>query len=496
MKKTLLWPAVLLLGLSQGLTSCKDSLEIQPQQGIDSSVALTTPEKVGGAVVGIYAKLDDPRLYGTDLILLPELIGGDGYIFWQGSFQNYRQIANRTQNSLLSNAALVWARAYEAINQANLVIDALPVVTDEELRAQYEGEALFIRGDMYFELVRLYAQQYKAGGGNTQPGVPINLVPNRTLEEATVNLPRASVEEVYQQVIADLKAAADKLPATNGTRATKYTAQALLARVYLQQGNYPQALSYADGVIKSSNKSLAGSVASVFANRNGSETLFEIQQNDQNNAGSANDGLATYFASDGGLGRGDVQILPAFANRYGPTDARGTDNLPASATKKLIYKGDGARPGRLRTLKYRAYGQNIPVIRLAEMYLIRAETNKRLGSTVGATPWQDVNTIRLRSQADTLNPEKITVGDKKVNNPLFGTVTVQDVLNERQLELAFEGFHIYDLKRTNAVIVPAQPATDDEPAVPAVLSSDPLLILPIPQHDININPNLAQNPGY
>ena len=356
-------------------------------------------------------------------------------------------------------------------------------MTNTDLQSQYEGEALFIRGDMYFELVRLYAQQYTTADAGTQPGVPINLTANTTLEQATVNLPRATVAQVYEQVITDLKAAADKLPEDNGTRATTYTAQALLARVYLQQGNYEQARAYADGVIENSGKSLAGSVGAIFANRNGSETLFELQQNDQNNAGTGNDGLATFFASDGGIGRGDVRVLPTFSNRYGLNDVRGTDSLPASATKKLIYLGDGARPNRLRTLKYRTYGQNIPIIRLAEMYLIRAEADVRAGNTASAL--EDVNLIRARSGATPLK-----------------SVTLQDVLNERQLELAFEGFRIYDLKRVNATIVPAKPAmpatatTPEQPAVPAVMANDPLLVLPIPQHDININPELKQNPGY
>ncbi|MGY3088816.1 tetratricopeptide (TPR) repeat protein [Hymenobacter sp. UYAg731] len=478
MKHTFIGSAVLALALGLSLTGCKDPLEIAPQQGIDVSVALTTPEKVGGAVVGLYAKLDDPRLYGTDLILVPELIGPEGYIRWDGTFTNYRQIATRSAfTSLNTTAAGIWQRAYEDINQANLVLSALPVVTSASLKAQYEGEARFVRGTMYFELVRLYAQQYQPGDPNAQLGVPITLSANTTVDQATVKLPRATVAQVYAQVIDDLTMAMQKLPESNGTRATTYAAEALLARVYLQQGNFTDARAAADEVITNSGKSLAGSVAAIFANRNGSETLFELQQNDQNNAGTSNDGLATYFASDGGVGRGDVRILPAFSTQYEDSDARGTDSLAASATRKLIYLGDGARPGRLRSLKYRTYGQNIPIIRLAEMYLIRAEADVRAGNAADALA--DVNRIRTRSGATPLT-----------------AVTLEDVLHERQLELAFEGFHIYDLKRTNATIAPAVPATPDNPAVPAVLANDPKLILPIPQHDINLNELLVQNPTF
>jgi len=484
MKNKFIWPAcALALGLS--LSACKEALDIAPQQSIDAATGYNTAQKLGAAVVGIYARLDNPRLYGTDLILVPELLGGDNYINWDGSFQNYRQLRNHTQISNNSNAEGIWTQAYGAINQCNLVLDNLAVVTDASQRSQYEGEALFIRGAMYFELVRLYAQQYQAGGSNAQDGVPLNLVPVTTVAQADTKLARSSVEQVYTQVIKDLQAAASKLPTQNVSRASKYSAEALLARVYLQQGNYAAARTAANDVITNSGGSLQGSVAAVFANRNSAESLFEIQQNDQNNAGTSNDGLATYFAGyspngDQGVlyGRGDVRVLPAFSTLYEDSDVRGTDSLSAITTKKLIYLSDGNnRVDRLRTLKWRTYGQNIPVIRLAEMYLIRAEGDVRSGNTASAT--RDVNAIRSRSGATPLS-----------------TVTIDNVLRERQLELAFEGFRIHDLKRTNGVVIAAVPAVGTTPAVAEVRANDARFVLPIPQREINNNANLKQNPGY
>jgi hypothetical protein len=340
-------------------------------------------------------------------------------------------------------------------------------------------------------LVRLYAQQYQAGGSNTQPGVPINLVPVTTTEQADVKLARNTVAEVYTQVIKDLQNAIAKLPAQNITRASKYSAEAMLARVYLQQGNYTAARVAANDVITNSGASLTGTVAAVFANRNSAESLFEIQQNDQNNAGTSNDGLATYFAGyspngDQGVlyGRGDVSLNADFVGLYEVTDSRGSDTLSAIQTSKLIYVSDGNnRVGRYRTIKWRTYGQNIPIIRLAEMYLTRAECDVRAGNTVSALA--DINRVRTRSGASPLT-----------------SVTIDDVLLERQLELAFEGFRIHDLRRTNRVVIaaiPAQPAMGTTPAtpfVPAVLASDARFILPIPLREINNNPNLTQNPGY
>jgi hypothetical protein len=492
MKKKFIWSAsVLVLGLS--LAGCKDALEIDPQQSIDAASAYNTSQKVSAAVVGAYARLDDPRLYGTDLILVPELMASNGYITWAGSFQNYRQISLHTQISTLSNAQGIWTQAYNAINQCNLILANLTVVTDAGQRTQFEGEADYIRGVMYFELVRLFAQQYTAGGANTQDGVPINLTAVTNTEQADTKLARATVQQVYTQVISDLQAAIQKLPAQNITRASKYSAEAMLARVYLQQGNYTAARVMADDVIANSGASLLGSVGAVFSNRNSTESLFEIQQNDQNNAGTSNDGLATYFAgySPNGdqnvlYGRGDVYISGAFSNLYGygNNDARGTDSLSAITTKKLIYLSDGnSRRNRLRTLKWRTYGQNIPIVRLAEMYLIRAEADVRAGNSSSALA--DVNRIRTRSGATSLT-----------------AITIDDVLRERQLELAFEGFRIHDLKRVNGVViaaVAAAPATATSPAVsaaPAVLASDGRFVLPIPQREINNNSLLTQNAGY
>ncbi|RZL11304.1 MAG: RagB/SusD family nutrient uptake outer membrane protein, partial [Hymenobacter sp.] len=137
----------------------------------------------------------------------------------------------------------------------------------------------------------------------------------------------------------------------------------------------------------------------------------------------------------------------------------------AITTKKLIYLSDGNnKANRLRTLKWRTYGQNIPIIRLAEMYLIRAEGAARAGNFTSAA--QDVNLVRARSGASALT-----------------TVSVNDVLLERQLELAFEGFRVHDLKRTGR-------------PVGTIAASDPRLVLPIPQREINNNSLLTQNAGY
>ena len=125
-------------------------------------------------------------------------------------------------------------------------------------------------------------------------------------------MPRNTVAEVYAQVIADLTAAAGKLPNDNGTRADRFTALAFLARVFAQQSDYVNARDVANAVIQSDKYAMNASVRAVYDNKNTNESIFEIQQNDQNNAGSANDGMATFYSSLPGIGRGDVRIAPTF----------------------------------------------------------------------------------------------------------------------------------------------------------------------------------------
>ena len=451
------------------LAACAGRLDIEPQASIDATTALTNAQNVESAVVGTYSIMGDGDLYGTNLLLLADLLADQDYIRWRGTFQGYRELANKTANGLNSEAARTWRVAYEAINVANNVLDALAVVDDEELRGQLEGEALFVRGVMYFELVRLYALPWNPGDGNGQAGVPLVLRATETAQQAADKQPRASVAQVYERVIDDLTRARTLLPAFNAAgRATTYAASAFLSRVYLQQSRYAEALAEADRIIDSDNFRLTPSVAAVFTNRNTQESVFEIQQNDQNNAGESNDGMATFYASKPGLGRGDVDIRGAFLDLFDEDDARITE---------LTYEGTGRRSGTQRTSKWFSPGQNLSIVRLAELLLTRAEANLRLNSAVGAAPLDDVNRVRTRAG---LSP--------------LGSVTLEAVLDERFKELAFEGHRVHDLKRLQSDDVDRVPGPDDDDVLLGWQA--PELVLPIPQREIDVIGELSQNAGY
>ncbi|MFN0013902.1 MAG: RagB/SusD family nutrient uptake outer membrane protein [Saprospiraceae bacterium] len=454
---------IALIGMVAALTfgSCVKELEIDPVQSIDATVALETAADLESALVGAYGIMHGGALYGTNLNLLPELLGSDNYCQWRGTFQSFRQVMNKAMTVDNAEASRTWIAGYRAINVANNVLANLGKVTDPDQKAAIEAEALFIRGIMHFELVRIYAKPWDPTGTNNGLGVPISKTAVANEEAASVKGARNTIADVYAQIIQDLRGAELALPdsrdGTDQYRATTYTAKAFLSRVYLQQGRHADALTMADAVIGSGNYTLNASIASTFTNKFTRETIFELYNNDQNNAGTSNDGLTTFYASLPGIGRSDVRMLAAFANLYEVDDER---------SSQLIYFGTGRRPGSRQTGKWTSFGQNIPVIRLSEMLLTRAECNFILGSAVGAEPLADVNAVRLRARATEL-----------------GTIDLDDIINERSLELCFEGLRIHDLKRLKL-------------STGAYPYDDPLLVFPIPEREIRANSALVQNDGY
>ena len=438
-------------------SGCKKQLEIDPKQNIDAGVALNTTADVQNALTGAYTFLATGDLYGTNLVFLPDIYASDNYLTWRGSFTTYRNISSKAIVADNADVRRTWITAYSAINTANIVLSALNVVSDAGTKNVIEGKALFIRGIMHFELVRLYALPYDASGANTNLGVPIITKAVKTIDNVTNTVARNTVAEVYVAVENDLKSAITKLASVDD----QYAAKAFLARVYLQEGKYALARDVADDIISNSPYHLiTNSLEAPFRTKNSSEGIFEIRQNEQSNAGTSNDGLATFYASyqnstGGDVGRADALVNEDFYNSFETGDKRQTE---------MIYEGTGARTGFF-TKKWYSFYDNIPVCRVTEQYLIRAECNFRLGTNIGATPADDINTLRTRAGLEDVVP------------------TLDIILNEREKELDYEGFRLHDYKRTKR-------------SIGTFAYDDPKLVFPIPDREINVNKALKQNPGY
>lgn len=435
-KNILLTSATLLF-----ISACSSRLDVQPTQSIDESTALATEQDVDVTLVGAYDGMSSVNLYGGAFQYAGDLLGDDREVVFGGTFVTLDELWRKTITPGNTQTTATWTSAYNTINRTNNVLSALDKVSAAN-KNSVEGQARLIRGAVYFELVRLFAKAWGDGDNATNPGVPLVLTPTRGVTDADYKA-RNSVSEVYAQIIDDLTKA-EQL-------AKLQPAAALLARVYLMQGNYASARDAANRVISSKEYALETDFANAFVDDNG-EAIFSIVVTDQDGTNSMN----TYYASSLNQGRGDVRVQSKHLALYEAKDIRG---------KFFNTSNNGTRTF---TSKYNDRFGDVPVLRLAEMYLIRAEANFRLGTTVGAAPLADINTIRERAGLVALTSTQLTLSS---------------LLKERKLELAFEGQQVHDIKRTKGTVGTTAFSANN-------------LVIPIPQREIDTNKKLVQNPGY
>lgn len=432
-------------------SSCGKKLDLLPQQSVAEEVALNSDANVKKVLNGAYDALSIGDLYGGNVSLYAELLAADDEIRWEGTFNEPREIWLKQMITTNSFVRDTWIEGYKTINVANNILSAIAVV-DPGDQDRVEGEALFIRAAVYFELVKFYAKPFSDGNASSNPGLPLILTPTRGIDAGSY-VARSTVANTYAQIITDLIEAENLLPEENDVYATKAAAAALLSRVYLQQADYAGARDAANRAITAATNAgltLVSDYADAFNNtENSSEDIFAIQVSDQDGDNSMH--LYCSIPDFGGRD-GDVSIQQKHLDLYAPGDDR----------LNLFYDGAGAT----RTGKWKQQYRVIPVIRLSEMYLTRAECNFRLGTTVGDTPINDLN--QTRSRAGIASP----------------TITLDIILLERKLELAHEGQAVHDLRRLkNSADGFAYNANE--------------LVFPIPQREIDAtNGVVVQNPGY
>ncbi|QCX37949.1 RagB/SusD family nutrient uptake outer membrane protein [Aureibaculum algae] len=441
---------ILLLTIS--LISCNDNLNIEPEQYLSTEVVISNSENLSKVLNNAYNDARSSSSYGGSIAIASELIADDGDLWWNGTYVDPGEFIEKAMLSDNGFVESIWMNGYDIINQANIILGNSSVYADEDEKQTAEAEAKFLRAMVYFDLARLFSKPYTNGIQNTQLGVP--LVFTAVLDPKNIDYPtRNTLEEVYTQVIADLTDAYDLLPSSNGVYATKYSAAALLARVYLQMGDYTNARDMANEVITNSGASLTNSFSGAFNNdENSEEDLLAWQVTSQD---ASSNYLNLFFAGSdfgGRSGNPDIDVEDQHYEIYDDSNDQRAN---------FFYEAK-----YWCTTKWQYQFGNIPFIRLAEMYLIRAESNFRLTTTVGDTPVNDINILRNRSTAST-----------------FNSVDLDIILMERKRELSFEGFALFDAKRLGNNI--------------GTISYDAnQLVLPIPLRETDANTNLEQNPGY
>ena len=452
MQKISFYTAALFLAGMMLLASCQKKLDVTSPQNVSGEEVLTSSENVIKALNGAYDAAGNWALLGGNLQLYSELLGANGEIRWTGTYEEPREVY--TKQILVTNdyVAFTYDNAYSAINICNNILNAIDVV-DEADRDRVKGEALFLRGLMYFEMVELYAKPYSAGNVTTNLGLQLITTPTIGNITDANYVPRSTVQETYDLILSDLTQSESLLPDDNGIYANRFAAAAVLSRVYLQMADYQKARDEANLVITQGDYSLVKNFADEFNNSaNTSEDIFAIQVNEQDgdNYMQLFWSIIAYGARDG-----DVDVLPKEVSEFENSDAR-----------KALYYVDETDIYRIG--KWKLQYKNLPIIRLAEMYLTRAECNFRLGAEVGAKPYEDIKTIRSRAGLTTA--------------PSY--ITLDNILLERKRELEDEGQEIQDIKRLKETVEGFAYDANE-------------LIFPIPQREIDAsNGSLQQNEGY
>ena len=472
------------------ITFKKIPLTKEPPMDQSDELALSTFEGIDGATAGNYRAVIS--WYGASFPLTFDVMCGNGMV---GPVNTGRMRMEPAWNYTSTSTMGLWSSAYSAILGCNKALTAINEgkfsrngVSDEQIN-NIKAENLFLRALAYFDLVRVYAQPYGYIKANGITGVEAMGVPIVLKDDLSARPSRNTVAEVYENLIIPDLVEAERLMSDSYVRAgvkdvvatvTKPVIQALMARVYLHHEDWQLAADYATKVIKNGRFRLLSGDRFVsmwdgsvdVAPQSGSEIIFEVYVSQSD--GSRSD-LGDYLTAPevaGGAGYGDVRVSNDLINLYDATDVRLT-GLTKTNSKYSGYRWSTKYPGKNGQLAY----NNVPVLRISEMYLIRSEAIYRGATVSGVTAIDDLNRVATNRNAEA-----------------YATVTLDNLFEESRKEFLFEGHVFFDMKRLQKSLVRTDYDLDSR--TKNIDFPSYRWALPIPENDILYNDNMDQNPGY
>lgn len=455
------------------LIACSNILDKEPEEYVAYADALETKDDLNAALNGIYGELQSPNYYGRNLLVFGDLLADNTKISPQNS-DKFISFYNHTHTASEPEVEGLWQSCYNVINRANAVINAINSKDENQEDAelnQIKAEAYCLRALAYFDLMRVFAFQHTTTGidgilneNGEIMGVP--LIVDDVKSDSLISPKRAKYGAIYGQVTSDLKQSlnlfnSDIYP----LRMSKNAAYALLGKMYILWGDYANALKYLFYIVQSEQYSLVphDEYIESWKREYTEETVFSVAMTSSDYNGT--DALGYLY-----LRKGYNDIIPSqdLISLYKADDIRTQLIDKATEIKKF--------PGRDDVIGL----DNIPVIRYADVLLMFAEA-------VVKTNYYDVNIAQeaMDLVAQRANPDAIPYTQPK--EALFDLLII-----ERRKELAFEGHRFFDLMRLKRSIV----RNDCSASKCEILYPSKTCVLPIPQHEINANENMVQNPGY
>lgn len=467
---------ILIAGLGLFLSSCGNDWldEMRPENAVETEKSLNTPTEAEYALNGIYNQI---RRYEYR---------GARYTFYADATSEDMQARNDTkrvakyylfQLNAVNSPSSFWKVPYTVIRNINNVLRYTNSLDEKDVTEQINnitGQALTLRALAHFDLVNVYGMPYTKDNGASL-GVPVVIenLPNDAKPS------RNTVGEVYKQIVDDLETASALLSTErNEGKVNWYANQLLLARVYLYMGNDQKALEISSRLIDKAAETKqyklwsTSEYPNAWKENTGSELLFTLI----NNADEISDSKEFIGYLMHRSGYDDLSLSSDYMDLLDedPDDVRHTiiDKYKPKDYRWYLHKYVSP------DYKY----SNIPVLRLSEAYLIAAEAAVKLNKNSDALHY--LNVIVQRA-----NPEK----------EVTGTVTLERVLTERRKELVGEGHRLFDAMRNNQTIERKGKSHTSDLLLPETRKFDRnyfKIILAIPTSEINVNPNIVQNPGY
>ncbi|WP_373512542.1 RagB/SusD family nutrient uptake outer membrane protein [Persicitalea sp.] len=443
------------------LSSCGDLLELSPPSQIVAENFWKTAGDAEAGLINAYNAMQGPM--EQNFIVVPNILADDARANSGGNFTRHEGFVATT---IQGNVANLWQNVYEAIHAANDVLANVPAITDPALQKdRVLGEAYFVRGWAFFQMTRSFGK------------IPLPLEPSKSSAQ-DFNIKRSELTEVYAQITKDLLEAEKLLPAThpsgNRARPAKGSAKGWLAKVYLQQPkpDYEKALTKCQEIMADPQYKLVpgANFGDLFqpGKQNTSETIFEMSF--RPNTATEGHGLDRETVPYSGANprmRPTQKIIDAF--KATPSDIRASASLGVHNKIDYIRKYETAPP---TTTNRGTQAPNIVYLRLADIILLRAECLNELGRPADAIPF--LNQIRVRA------------GLPPTTAPTQAEVKLA-IENERFLELAFEAHRWYDLLRWNKAVGTVPNLTE---------ANRDRVLWPVPARELDLNPNLDQNPSY
>jgi len=454
------------------LMGCKkEKLSPIPQTNLSDLVAFGSADRIAQQVTGVYSLVKSGNFLGGRAIVYGDVRGED----WLNVTNNGVTALAVWNHSLLSTEGQVegmWSTAYAGINRGNVVLKGLDdnsAIISATLANAYRGEIRFLRALAYYYLATFYSKRPFAADNGASLGVPLRITANQASGgEALV---RATMQQVFQQIIVDLNFAEQNLPLNNGNaennvvRVHRNAAIALKTRVYLQMGDFANVATEANKIVSAAAPFTASTGVPHSLNANftnvfrapylTAESIFSLPMNNTNTPGTQN-GLSLYHNAEFSLNNTGAGIINDV--NWKATDQRKT--LATAANRYTKFNDD--------------INNYVPILRYSEVLLNLSEALARQGAAVDVRALAILNAVRQRSDATTTFA------------PATKTDLINLILNERRIEMLGEGFRSWDIQR-QGISFPAKGSA------PSVAPSAQNYVWPIPGSELLYNSLAVQN---